>query len=122
MNSWKVFLWILGIIVAIRQLMTLFSPSLSHIDVDLYRYAGQLILDGKNPYTEQISMSNHPPGIFISYAILILIFGDSDFSLKIPIYIFTILSGFIVFLICKHLIRMNEEKSNEIIIKQNPDN
>jgi hypothetical protein len=112
----------MALIVIVRQISTFIFSEISTEDVDLYRMAGQLILDGKNPYTEQLVMANHPPGIFIAYALIMTFFGSSYTALKIPIYLFTISSAFIVFLICKQTIQISEDSPNELKNFQHPEN
>lgn len=122
MNSRKVLLGILACIVITRQIWTFLFSEISIEDVDLYRSLGQLLLDGKNPYTEQITMTNHPPGIFIAYALILIIFGSNYTALKIPIYLFTILSGVMVFFICQQFIKINEDSPDQIKIHHHPEN
>src|SRR5271154_7403092 len=66
-----------------------------------YAYAGQLILQGIPPY--QLAWNMKFPGVYIAYAMLMSVFGQSPAGIHLGLILVTSISTLLVFLIGREL-------------------
>ncbi len=107
----------LSVFAVFFYLIRVFTTNPNEWDLNFYRKPAYEILAGRNPYSHEpgFNMENYPPGIFLWYALLILIFGDTNFGLKIPVYIFTWLTAIVIkYLADELLLIYHEYKTNHV--------
>ncbi len=122
-NALLIFLVVLVVIFYVKVVIDMIYhfkyAQLDQKDMYDFTYGGKLLLEGKNPYSEpDLFTRNHPPGLFFLYAILIAIFGAEYHALKIPTYIFAILTAGLVFYLTRFLIKKAYEPGTKVKLKQ----
>lgn len=96
--AWIILILILLFVVLLRfHLLALPLES----DEGEYAYIAQLIMHGIPPYADAYSMKM--PGIYVIYAIILAVFGQTPFGIHMGLMVVNIISTILIFLVAKRL-------------------
>ena len=98
-----IFLIAILLLVSLSSLFFIENHSLVAHDESLYANRAKLIIDTNNWFTPFEKAHHKTIGSYWLIALSFKIFGINEFSARLPSYIFSILSSFLIFKIIKNI-------------------
>ena len=109
--KYKKIIILLIVLTILKETILLLFAEYNETDLNLYITGANAILKGENPYSiPEYYMSNHPPGIYYTYAIIVLLVGTDYRRIQLLTIIFAWITSILVYYTSKSIITISQSK------------